>query len=78
MRKLVLSMTAALFLAGAAAPAAFAESELEKGVRHDNRELDKGVDHDAKEVDKGVKHDAAEVDCSGQLIPDTTLRFFSY
>ncbi|RML95129.1 hypothetical protein APX70_03250 [Pseudomonas syringae pv. maculicola] len=62
MRKLVLSMTAALFLAGAAAPAAFAESELEKGVRHDNRELDKGVDHDAKEVDKGVKHDAGEND----------------
>ncbi|EGH17940.1 hypothetical protein Pgy4_33836, partial [Pseudomonas savastanoi pv. glycinea str. race 4] len=54
MRKLVLSMTASLFLAGAMAPAAYAESELEKGVRHDNRELDKGVDHDAKEVDKGV------------------------
>jgi hypothetical protein len=62
MRKLVLSMTAALFLAGAVAPVALAESELEKGVRHDNRELDKGVDHDAKEVDKGVKHDADEVD----------------
>ncbi|ELQ03792.1 hypothetical protein A979_04301 [Pseudomonas syringae BRIP34876] len=62
MRKLVLSITAALFLTGAVAPVAFAESELEKGVRHDNRELDKGVDHDAKEVDKGVKHDADEVD----------------
>jgi hypothetical protein len=62
MRKLVLSVTAALFLTGAVTPVAFAESELEKGVRHDNRELDKGVDHDAKEVDKGVKHDADEVD----------------
>lgn len=60
MYKLVLSMTAALLLTTAVAPAAFAEDELDKGVRHDNRELDKGIEHDAKEVDKGAKHDEKE------------------
>ncbi|AQL36090.1 hypothetical protein [Pseudomonas syringae] len=60
MRKLVLSMTATLFLAGAVAPAAFAESELDKRVDHDAKEVDKGVKHDAAEVDKGATHDDKE------------------
>lgn len=60
MKKLFLSLSATLFLLGSGGHLAFAEDELSKGVRDDNRTLDKGVDHDAKEVDKGAKHDEEE------------------
>ncbi|AHF66262.1 hypothetical protein K5D34_03610 [Pseudomonas cichorii] len=60
MKKLVMATFAATLLLGSFASPALAESELEKGVRHDNREVDKGVEHDAKEAEKGLKHDDEE------------------
>ncbi|KPX02910.1 hypothetical protein [Pseudomonas savastanoi] len=60
MSKFVSSALITLLLSSSVLPLAFAEDEVAKGIRHDNRELDKGVDHDAKEVDKGVKHDDEE------------------
>ncbi|RMQ42795.1 hypothetical protein ALQ04_02287 [Pseudomonas cichorii] len=60
MKKLVMAAFAATLLMGSFTAPALAESELEKGVRHDNREVDKGVEHDAKEVEKGAKHDDEE------------------
>ncbi|MFJ4141483.1 hypothetical protein [Pseudomonas sp. NPDC089734] len=60
MKKLVMATFATTLLLGSVTSQAFAESELEKGVRHDNREVDKGVEHDAKEAEKGLKHDDEE------------------
>ncbi|GFM83531.1 hypothetical protein PSCICO_15340 [Pseudomonas cichorii] len=60
MKKLVMATFAATLLLGSVTAPALAESELEKGVRHDAREVEKGVKHDAEEVDKGAKHDDEE------------------
>ena len=62
MLKRTLTVTAIVLTSLMVGAPAYAENELEKGIRHDVREVDKGVDHDAKEVDKVVKHDDKELE----------------